>query len=65
MRRRGRRLLITGSALAVAAAAAIVAVARPPAGGLTGLPPNSVSLIDSAGGPRWRCGERSSPSGRR
>jgi YVTN family beta-propeller protein len=50
VRRRARRLLVIGSALAVAAAACIVAVARPWAGGPTGLPPNSVGLIDSSGG---------------
>ena len=49
-RRRARRLLAIGSALAVAAAACIVAVARPWAGEPTGLPANSVGLIDSAGG---------------
>src|SRR5205085_11779050 len=49
-RRRGRRLLVVGSALAVAAVACIVAVARPWAGEPAGLPANSVSLIDSAGG---------------
>jgi ABC-type transport system substrate-binding protein/DNA-binding SARP family transcriptional activator len=47
---RGRRLLAVGSALAVAAAACIVAVARPWAGEPTGLPANSVGLIDSSGG---------------
>ena len=51
---RGRRLLVIGSALAVAAAACIVAVARPWAGGPAGLPGNSVGLIDSAGGPGRR-----------
>jgi len=49
-RRRARRLLAVGSALAVAAAAWIVAMARPWAGGPGALPANSVSLIDSAGG---------------
>ena len=49
-RRRARRLLVVGSALAVAAAACIVAVARPWAGGPAGLPANSVGLIDPAGG---------------
>jgi YVTN family beta-propeller protein len=49
-RRRARRLLAVGSALAVAAAVCIVAVARPWAGEPGGLPANSVSLIDSAGG---------------
>jgi YVTN family beta-propeller protein len=49
-RRRARRLLAIGSALAVAAAATIVAVARPWAGAPTSLPANSVGLIDPAGG---------------
>src|SRR5262245_34192529 len=49
-RRRARRLLAIGSALAVAAAVCIVVVARPWAGGSAGLPANSVGLIDSAGG---------------
>jgi YVTN family beta-propeller protein len=49
-RRRARRLLVIGSALAVAAAACIVAVARPWAGEPAGLPANSVGLIDSSGG---------------
>ena len=49
-RRRARRLLAIGSALAVAAAVCIVAVARPWAGEPTGLPANSVGLIDSDGG---------------
>jgi YVTN family beta-propeller protein len=49
MRRRGRRLLTIGSALAVAAALSIVA-ARPWAGEPAGLPANSMGLIDSAGG---------------
>ena len=49
-RRRARRLLAIGSALAVAAAVCIVAVARPWAGEPTGLPANSVGLIDSSGG---------------
>ena len=49
-RRRARRLLAIGSALAVAAAVCIVAVARPWAGEPGELPANSVSLIDSAGG---------------
>ena len=49
--RRGvRRLLAISSVLAVAAAACIVVVARPWAGEPTGLPPNSVGLIDPAGG---------------
>jgi YVTN family beta-propeller protein len=46
---RGRRLLVIGSALAVAAAACIVAVARPWAGEPAGLPANSVGLIGPAG----------------
>jgi len=46
---RGRRLLVIGSALAVAAAACIVAVARPWAGEPTGLPANSVGLIGPSG----------------
>jgi hypothetical protein len=50
LRRRGRRLPIFGSALAVAAAVGIVVVARPWAGVPAGLPPNSVSLIDPGGG---------------
>jgi len=50
VRRRARRLLAIGSALAVAAAAVIVAVARPWAPEPTGLPANSVGLIDPAGG---------------
>ena len=49
-RRRARRLLVIGSALAVAAAACVVAVARPWAGEPTGLPADSVGLIDSSGG---------------
>jgi len=49
-RRRGRKLLAVGSALAVAAAAVIVVVARPWAGGPTGLPANSVGLIGPDGG---------------
>jgi YVTN family beta-propeller protein len=49
-RRRARRLVAVGSAIAVAAAVCIVAVARPWAGEPTGLPGNSVGLIDSAGG---------------
>jgi len=48
-RRRPRRLLAVGSALAVAAAVSLIAVARPWAGGPAGLPGNSVGLIDSAG----------------
>ena len=50
VRRRPRRLLAVGSALAVAAAVCVVAVARPWAGEPAGLPGNSVGLIDSAGG---------------
>src|SRR5439155_17246658 len=50
VRRRPRRLLAAGSALAVAAAVCLIAVARPWAGGPAGLPGNSVGLIDSAGG---------------
>ena len=50
-RRRTRRLLAVGSALAVAAAVSIVVVARPWAREASAqLPANSVSLIDSAGG---------------
>jgi YVTN family beta-propeller protein len=49
-RRRARRLLVIGSALAVAATAGIVAVARPWAAEPTGLPADSVGLIDSSGG---------------
>jgi YVTN family beta-propeller protein len=49
-RRRTRRLLAAGSALAVAAAVSIVVAARPWAREPAGLPPNSVGLIDSAGG---------------
>jgi YVTN family beta-propeller protein len=50
-RRRARRLLAAGSALAVAAAVSIVVVARPWAGEAPAqLPANSVGLIDSAGG---------------
>jgi YVTN family beta-propeller protein len=48
--RRARRLLAIGLALVVAATVVIVAVARPWAGGPTGLPANSVGLIDPAGG---------------
>ena len=44
------RLLAVGSALAVAAAVSVVAVARPWAGEPSGLPGNSVGLIDAAGG---------------
>ena len=50
-RRRARRLLAAGSALAVAAAVCIVVVARPWAGEAPAqLPANTVGLIDSAGG---------------
>ena len=49
-RRRARRLLAIGSALAVAAAVCIVALARPWAGEPAGLPGNSVGPIDAAGG---------------
>jgi YVTN family beta-propeller protein len=49
-RRRPRRLLVIGSALAVAAAVSLIAVARPWTGEPAGLPGNSVGLIDSAGG---------------
>jgi YVTN family beta-propeller protein len=48
---RGRRLLVIGSALAVAAAACVVAVARPWAGGPAGLPADSVGLIGASGEP--------------
>ena len=48
-RRHARRLLVVGSALAVGAALGI-AVARPWTGQQTGLPANSVGLIDAAGG---------------
>jgi YVTN family beta-propeller protein len=47
---RDRRLLVIGSALAVAAAACIVAVAWPSAGGPAGLPADSVGLIAPSGG---------------
>jgi DNA-binding SARP family transcriptional activator len=50
VRRSARRLLAIGAVLAVGAAAGIVVVARPWAGGPVGLPPDSVGLIDSAGG---------------
>ena len=49
-RRRVRRLLAIGSVLALAAAVCIVVVARPWAGGPTGVPANSVGLLDPAGG---------------
>jgi YVTN family beta-propeller protein len=47
--RRGRRLLVMGSALAVAAAACILAVIRPWAAEPTGLPANSVGVINESG----------------
>ncbi len=47
---RTRRLLVIGSALAVAAAACVVAVVRPWAGEPSSLPANSVGLIDPSGG---------------
>jgi YVTN family beta-propeller protein len=49
-RRHTRRLLAVGAALAVTAAVCVVVVARPWAGEPTGLPANTVGLIDSAGG---------------
>jgi len=49
-RQRARRLLVIGSALAVAAAGCIVMVARPWAAEPAGLPADSVGLIDSSGG---------------
>ena len=48
-RRHGRRLLVIGSALAVAAAACILAVTRPWAAEPTGLPANSVGVINESG----------------
>ena len=45
----GRRLLVVGSALAVAAAVCVVAVIRPWAGGPSGLPADSVGLIGPSG----------------
>jgi YVTN family beta-propeller protein len=45
----GRRLLVIGSALAVAAAACVVAVARPWAGEPAGLPADSVGLVGPSG----------------
>jgi YVTN family beta-propeller protein len=48
-RRSTRRLLAIGSALAVAAAVCVVAVIRPWAGGPSGLPADSVGLIDPSG----------------
>jgi YVTN family beta-propeller protein len=62
-RRRARRLLAIGLALAVTAAVSIVAVARPWAGGPTSLPANSVGLIDSAGGRVGAPVSVSSPAG--
>jgi YVTN family beta-propeller protein len=50
VRHHARRLLVIGSALAVAAAVGIVVVARPWAVQQTSLPANSVGLIDPAGG---------------
>jgi len=47
---RGRRLLVIGSALAVAVAACVVAVARPWASEPSSLPANSVGLISPSGG---------------
>jgi len=49
-RQRARRLLVIGSALAVAAAGCIAVVARPWAAESAGLPADSVGLIDSSGG---------------
>jgi YVTN family beta-propeller protein len=48
-RRRGRRLLVIGSALAVAAAACVLAVTRPWVVEGTGLPAGSVGVIDESG----------------
>jgi YVTN family beta-propeller protein len=48
-RQRARRLLVVGSALAVAAAACIVVVARPWVADATGVPANSVGLVGAAG----------------
>jgi YVTN family beta-propeller protein len=48
-RRRGRRLLVAGSALVVAAAACVLAVTRPWAAEPTGLPANSVGVISESG----------------
>jgi YVTN family beta-propeller protein len=48
-RRRGRRLLVVGSALAIAAAG-ILAVTRPWAAEPAGLPANSVGVINESGG---------------
>jgi YVTN family beta-propeller protein len=50
VRRRARRLLAIGSALAIAAAVCIVTVARSGTAAPTGLPANSVGLIDPSGG---------------
>jgi YVTN family beta-propeller protein len=47
---RTRRLLVIGSALAVATAACLVAVIRPWAGEPSGLPADSVGLINPSGG---------------
>ena len=58
---RGRRLLVIGSALAVAAAVCVVAVARPWAGEPAGLPADSVGLIGPSGGRVGRPGERGQP----
>src|SRR6185437_11594964 len=49
-RRRARRLLVIGSALAAAAAACFVAGARPWAGEPAGLPADGVGLMDPSGG---------------
>jgi YVTN family beta-propeller protein len=49
-RRRARRLLAVGLALAAAAAVGIVVVARPWASGPAGLPADSVGLFNRAGG---------------
>jgi YVTN family beta-propeller protein len=48
-RRRGRRLLVVGSALAVAAAAVVLAVTRPWSAEPTGLPANSVGVLNASG----------------
>jgi YVTN family beta-propeller protein len=60
---RGRRLLVIGSALAVTAAACIVAVARPWAGGPSGLPGDSVALIGQDGGRVGAAVDVGSPAG--
>ena len=62
-RRRARRLLAVGAALAVAAAVGIVVVARPWAGGPAGLPANSVGLIGPDGGRAGNPVTVGSPSG--